>query len=105
MSLPQMLHLYDSGCDGWEGVTWSGLGQEDLTMEKAECVCGSKSTCSKSISFTAIYTPPSPPMPPPPDLLLLPSYIPASTISTVSVKATTHPRTGSCPSASSGALG
>ncbi|EOD17176.1 hypothetical protein EMIHUDRAFT_459025 [Emiliania huxleyi CCMP1516] len=36
--VPCELQMYDSGCDGWDGITWSGLGQEGLTLHQEDCV-------------------------------------------------------------------
>ena len=100
--------MYDSGCDGWDGITWSGLGQEGLTLHQEECAyqCDrqTKQICSKSIRFLAAPSPPSlpsapphaPPPPPaippsPPDLRLQPSCVPAGSPSAVVVEVAAPP--------------
>jgi len=106
--VPCVLQMYDDGCDGWDGMTWSGLGQEGLTLHQEECErkCYDlmKPVCSKSVPFLAAPSPPSlpsapphaPPPPPaippsPPDLRLQPSCVPAGSPSAVVVEVAAPP--------------
>jgi len=105
--VPCVLQMYDDGCDGWDGMTWSGLGQEGLTLHQEECEIQCylqmkpEPVCSKSVPFLAAPSPPSlpstpphaPPPPPaippsPPDLRLQPSCVPAGSPSAVVVEGT-----------------
>ena len=76
------LHMYDSYGDGWNGASWSGLGQEGLTF-----AAGLEERKYFVVPFAPPSPPPSPPSPPPlppqlppPPLSPLPPLLPGEAV-------------------------